>query len=157
MLDFGSVAVKASVEKHFEILNKSSVSQHTLLPVIYIYIFLDLFLTLIILSVSVFLPSQMRASFSLSRFKQPPLSQSEFQCLVEKGEVAGQSAVRVPVSFSPVAVDSSSVNYLSLTCPGALNKTLLKLTGSCIGRHRISLQHRIATPSPDSPCLLAPL
>ncbi|XP_046903244.1 cilia- and flagella-associated protein 65 [Hypomesus transpacificus] len=99
VLDFGSVAVKASVEKHFEILNKSS----------------------------------MRASFSLSRFKQPPLSQSEFQCLVEKGEVAGQSAVRVPVSFSPVAVDSSSVNYLSLTCPGALNKTLLKLTGSCIG------------------------
>ena len=39
VLDFGSVAVKASVEKHFEILNKSSVSQHTLLPVIYIYIY----------------------------------------------------------------------------------------------------------------------
>uniref|UniRef100_A0AAY5F236 CFAP65 fourth Ig-like domain-containing protein n=1 Tax=Electrophorus electricus TaxID=8005 RepID=A0AAY5F236_ELEEL len=39
----------------------------------------------------------------------------------------------VPVCFTPLAVDSASADYLSLTCLGAVSRCLLKVTGSCIG------------------------
>ncbi|XP_029557900.1 cilia- and flagella-associated protein 65 isoform X2 [Salmo trutta] len=99
VLEFGNVPVGCTMERHFEILNPSSIT----------------------------------TSFSLSRMQRPALSESVFQCGIQKGEVAPRTSIRVPVIFSPVTVDSTTVDYLSLTCPGALSKTLLKVTGTCIG------------------------
>ncbi|KAK6315486.1 hypothetical protein J4Q44_G00150150 [Coregonus suidteri] len=99
VLEFGNVPVGCTMERHFEILNPSSIT----------------------------------TSFSLSRMQRPALSESVFQCGVQKGEVAPRTSIRVAVLFSPVTVDSTTVDYLSLTCPGALSRTLLKVTGTCIG------------------------
>ncbi|XP_055727921.1 cilia- and flagella-associated protein 65 isoform X2 [Salvelinus fontinalis] len=99
VLEFGNVPVGCTMERHFEILNPSSIT----------------------------------TSFSLSRMQRPALSESVFQCGIQKGEVAPRTSITVPVIFSPVTVDSTTVDYLSLSCPGALNKTLLKVTGTCIG------------------------
>ncbi|CAB1346896.1 unnamed protein product [Coregonus sp. 'balchen'] len=99
VLEFGNVPVGCTMERHFEILNPSSIT----------------------------------TSFSLSRMQRPALSESVFQCGVQQGEVAPRTSIRVAVLFSPVTVDSTTVDYLSLTCPGALSRTLLKVTGTCIG------------------------
>lgn len=81
---------------------------------------------------------QVTASFSLSRLSGGvPLLGSEFSCDVTRGEVAPGGPLRVRVTYTPALVDSVSVEYLSLKCRGALNETLLKLTGNCVGRgHR---------------------
>ncbi|KAL0985623.1 hypothetical protein UPYG_G00159560 [Umbra pygmaea] len=99
VLEFGSVAVGCTEERHFDILN----------------------------------PSTVTTSFSLSRIVRPALLESVFHSGVQKGEVAPRSSTRVSVSFCPVTVDTTSVDYLSLTCPGALSKTLIKVTGTCTG------------------------
>ncbi|KAM6946159.1 cilia- and flagella-associated protein 65 [Aplochiton taeniatus] len=77
--------------------------------------------------------SPVKASFTLCRLRRPRLSPSAFHCDVARGEVAPGATARVPVTFSPLSVDSTSMDYLSLSCPGALSNTLLKLTGSSIG------------------------
>lgn len=64
--------------------------------------------------------------------------ESVFECSVREGLVGPGSSVQVPVFFSPVAVDSSSVEYLCLSSPGALSKQLLKLTGSCCGLYTLN-------------------
>ncbi|XP_076858756.1 cilia- and flagella-associated protein 65 isoform X2 [Brachyhypopomus gauderio] len=99
LLEFGSVAIGSSVQKHFEIYN----------------------------------PSAVDASFSLACLRRAAHAESVFQCDVQEGRVGAQSALRVPVCFTPLTVDSASVDYLSLTCPGAVARDLLKLTGTCIG------------------------
>ncbi|XP_030642525.1 cilia- and flagella-associated protein 65 [Chanos chanos] len=99
LLDFGSVAVGATVESHFEIYNSSSVSAH----------------------------------FTLSWLRRSALLDRVFRCEVREGLLAPQSALKVPVCFSPCCVDTSSVDYLSLACPGAVSKNLLKVTGTCFG------------------------
>ncbi|XP_041929012.1 cilia- and flagella-associated protein 65 isoform X1 [Alosa sapidissima] len=81
----------------------------------------------------IFNPSPVTSSFSLSRLQRPALLDSVFECSVCEGLLTPGSSVQVPVCFSPVAVDSSSVEYLCLSSPGALSKQLVKLTGSCCG------------------------
>ncbi|XP_037646659.1 cilia- and flagella-associated protein 65 isoform X1 [Sebastes umbrosus] len=82
----------------------------------------------------IFNPSPVTASFSLSRLSGGvPLLGSEFSCDVTRGEVAPGGPLRVRVTYTPALVDSVSVEYLSLKCRGALNETLLKLTGNCVG------------------------
>ncbi|XP_035391658.1 cilia- and flagella-associated protein 65 isoform X1 [Electrophorus electricus] len=78
-------------------------------------------------------PSSVSACFSLALMRRAALVESVFQCDVWEGQVAAHSALRVPVCFTPLAVDSASADYLSLTCLGAVSRCLLKVTGSCIG------------------------
>ncbi|RXN28038.1 coiled-coil domain-containing protein 108 [Labeo rohita] len=99
VLEFGSVAVGDSLERHFEIYNLSTVS----------------------------------TTFSLSWLRRPALMDSVFCCEVREGKIAPNSVLKVPICFSPLTVDSISVDYLSLTCPGAVGKDLLKVSGTCIG------------------------
>ncbi|KAK7168813.1 hypothetical protein R3I93_004958 [Phoxinus phoxinus] len=99
VLEFGSVAVGDSHEKHFEIYNLSTVS----------------------------------TTFSLSWLRRPPLMESVFSCEVHEGKIAPHSVLKVPICFSPLTVDSISVDYLCLTCPGAVSEDLLKVSGTSIG------------------------
>ncbi|XP_048049329.1 LOW QUALITY PROTEIN: cilia- and flagella-associated protein 65 [Megalobrama amblycephala] len=99
VLEFGSVAVGNSLEKHFEIYNLSTVS----------------------------------TTFNLSWLRRPPLMESVFHCEVHEGKIAPHSVLKVPVCFSPLTVDSISVDYLCLTCHGAVSEDLLKVSGTCIG------------------------
>ncbi|KAJ8004474.1 hypothetical protein DPEC_G00136070 [Dallia pectoralis] len=78
-------------------------------------------------------PTSVTTSFSLSRLRCPLLSESLFHCSVQKGELGPRASIRVPVCFSPLTVDSISIDYLSLRFPGALSKTIIKVTGNCIG------------------------
>ncbi|KAM3861924.1 LOW QUALITY PROTEIN: cilia- and flagella-associated protein 65 [Diretmus argenteus] len=79
-------------------------------------------------------PSPVTASFSLSRLRGGvPLLGAEFSCDVTEGSLVPGASLRASVTYTPTAVDAVSVEYLSLACPGALGKTLLKLTGKCIG------------------------
>uniref|UniRef100_UPI0009B41025 cilia- and flagella-associated protein 65 n=1 Tax=Monopterus albus TaxID=43700 RepID=UPI0009B41025 len=74
------------------------------------------------------------ASFSLSQLSSGiPFLGSEFSCDVTRGKVAPGESQRATVTFSPAVVDTVSVEYLSLKCSGALNESMLKLTGTCIG------------------------
>lgn len=59
---------------------------------------------------------------------------SEFRCNPTSGTVGPSELLQATVSYTPAVVDAVSVEYMSLECPGALNKTQLKLTGDCIGR-----------------------
>ncbi|XP_059896106.1 cilia- and flagella-associated protein 65 isoform X1 [Gadus macrocephalus] len=78
--------------------------------------------------------SPVTASFAFSCLQGgTPQLGSEFSCDVSSGEVAPGSSLRATVHYSPVVVDTVAVDYLTLVCPGALNKTQLKLTGTCIG------------------------
>ncbi|KAM9346883.1 cilia- and flagella-associated protein 65 [Symphorus nematophorus] len=82
----------------------------------------------------IFNPSPVMASFCLSRLPNGmPLLESEFSCDVTRGEVVPGGSLRATVTFTPAVVDTVSVEYLSLKCKGALNETLLKLTGNCAG------------------------
>ncbi|XP_053184754.1 cilia- and flagella-associated protein 65 [Scomber japonicus] len=82
----------------------------------------------------IFNPSPVTASFSLSRlFGGVPLLGSEFSCDITRGKVAPGGSLQVTVTYTPAAVDTVFVEYLSLQCRGALSKTLIKLTGNCIG------------------------
>ncbi|KAM4608647.1 cilia- and flagella-associated protein 65 [Polymixia lowei] len=79
-------------------------------------------------------PSPVTASFSLCRLRGGvPRLGSEFSCDITRGEVTPGASLRAAVTFTPVAVDTVSVDYLSLSYPGALSRAVLKLTGSCIG------------------------
>ncbi|XP_067299570.1 cilia- and flagella-associated protein 65 [Pseudorasbora parva] len=77
--------------------------------------------------------STVGTTFSLSWLRRPPLLESVFHCEVHEGKIAPQSVLKVPVCFCPLTVDSISVDYLCLTCPGAISKDLLKVSGTCIG------------------------
>ncbi|XP_035460487.2 cilia- and flagella-associated protein 65 isoform X2 [Scophthalmus maximus] len=82
----------------------------------------------------IFNPSPVAASFSLSRlFGGVPLFGSEFTCDVTSGDVVSGGSLRATVTYTPAAVDTVSVEYLSVECRGAVNETLLKLTGSSTG------------------------
>ncbi|XP_026150303.1 cilia- and flagella-associated protein 65 isoform X2 [Mastacembelus armatus] len=82
----------------------------------------------------IFNPSSVTASFSLSRLSdEVPLFGSEFSCDVTSGKVEPGESQWVAVNYSPAVVDTVSVEYLRLTCRGALNDTVLKLSGTCIG------------------------
>ncbi|XP_055071936.2 cilia- and flagella-associated protein 65 [Misgurnus anguillicaudatus] len=99
VLEFGSVAVGDSLERHFEIYNPSTVS----------------------------------TTFKLSWLRRPALMDVVFRCEVREGQIEPHSVLKVPVWFSPLTVDSRSVDYLWLTCLGAVSKDLLKVSGSSIG------------------------
>ena len=76
----------------------------------------------------------MTASFAFSRLQGgAPRLGSEFSCDVCSGEVAPGASLRATVTYSPGVVDTVAVDYLTVVCPGALNKTQLKLTGTCVG------------------------
>ncbi|CAL8266013.1 unnamed protein product [Lota lota] len=78
--------------------------------------------------------SPVTASFAFSRLQGgTPQLGSEFSCDVSSGEVAPGASLRATVTYTPVVVNTVAVDYLTLMCPGALNKTQLKLTGNCIG------------------------
>lgn len=78
---------------------------------------------------------QVAASFSLSRlFGGVPLFGSEFTCDVTSGDVVSGGSLRATVTYTPAAVDTVSVEYLSVECRGAVNETLLKLTGTSTGK-----------------------
>lgn len=79
-------------------------------------------------------PSLVPVSFTLSRLSGGiTLLGSLFTCDITSAEVAPGASVQATVGFTPTTVDTTSVEYLSLICRGAINKSLLKLTGSCIG------------------------
>ncbi|XP_060910642.1 cilia- and flagella-associated protein 65 [Labrus mixtus] len=85
-------------------------------------------------SFEIFNPSPVYALFCLSPLSDDvPLLGSLFSCDESRGEVAPGGSFRVTVTYSPAVVDTVSVDYLSLKCSGALNETLLKLTGNAIG------------------------
>lgn len=85
---------------------------------------------------------QVTASFSLSRLSSGvPLLGSEFSCDVARGKVAPGESLRSTVTYTPAVVDTVSVEYLSLKCRGALNETLLKLTGNCVGKGHTENTH----------------
>ncbi|KAJ8350300.1 hypothetical protein SKAU_G00254300 [Synaphobranchus kaupii] len=99
VLEFGSVPVGQALERHFHILNPSSVS----------------------------------ASFRLAGVGRVALEGSVFGCEELEGRVAPGDRVRVPVCFSPLTPDCSSVEYLCVTCHGGPSKALLKLHGNSTG------------------------
>lgn len=76
---------------------------------------------------------QVLTSFSLTCMKRPALMESVFECDVQEGQVAPCSVLKVPVRFTPLTVDSTSVDYFRLSCPGGISTDVLKVTGSCIG------------------------
>lgn len=78
-------------------------------------------------------PSSVLTTFSLTRMKRPALMESVFECDVQEGQVAPCSVLRVPVRFTPLTVDNTSVDYFRLTFPGGISTDVLKVTGSCIG------------------------
>ncbi|XP_056144876.1 cilia- and flagella-associated protein 65 [Lampris incognitus] len=79
-------------------------------------------------------PCPVTASFSLSQLREEKLLLgSEFSCNVTSGEVAPGASLRVKVTYAPFIVDTVSVDYLSINCPGTLSKSQLKVTGKCIG------------------------
>ncbi|MCJ8732733.1 hypothetical protein PDJAM_G00214590 [Pangasius djambal] len=78
-------------------------------------------------------PSSVLTSFFLTRVIRPTLMESVFECDVKEGQVAPCSVLRVPVRFTPLTVDSTSVDYFRLSCPGGISTDVLKVTGSCIG------------------------
>lgn len=59
--------------------------------------------------------------------------ESVFRCEVHEGKIAPYSVLKVPVRFFPLTVDTISVDYLCLTCHGAVSEDLLKVSGTCIG------------------------
>lgn len=78
---------------------------------------------------------QVTASFSFSPLSDfVPLSGPEFSCDVSAGEMGPGESLPATVTYKPTVVDTTSIEYLSLRCRGALSETLLKLTGSCVGR-----------------------
>uniref|UniRef100_UPI0037E8BD37 cilia- and flagella-associated protein 65 n=1 Tax=Semicossyphus pulcher TaxID=241346 RepID=UPI0037E8BD37 len=82
----------------------------------------------------IFNPSPVTASFSLSQLSnEVPLLGSQFSCDESRGEVAPGESLRATVTYTPAVVDTVSIDYLSLQCRGALDKTLLKLTGKGVG------------------------
>lgn len=90
-------------------------------------------LTLFYLSLSLCL-SQVTTSFTLSLLTDwAPLTGLEFTCDMTDGEVVPGGSVWANVSFTPTVVDSSSIQYLSVKCRGAVMETQLKLSGGCIG------------------------
>ncbi|XP_070694450.1 cilia- and flagella-associated protein 65 [Pempheris klunzingeri] len=83
---------------------------------------------------NIFNPSHVTASFSLTQLSNGvPLSGSEFSCDVTRGKVVPGGSLQATVTYTPAMVDTVSIEYLSLKCRGALNETLLKLTGECVG------------------------
>ncbi|XP_061697979.1 cilia- and flagella-associated protein 65 isoform X3 [Syngnathoides biaculeatus] len=79
-------------------------------------------------------PSHVTAFFSLTRLPGGvPLFGSEFFCDVSSGKVAPGGSLSAKVTFAPTVAGSVSVEYLTVECKGALNKTVLKLTGNCAG------------------------
>ncbi|KAI5107294.1 cilia- and flagella-associated protein 65, partial [Silurus meridionalis] len=78
-------------------------------------------------------PSSVLTSFSLTCVKKPALMESVFECDVQEGQVAPCTVLTVPVRFTPLTVDSTSVDYFQLSCPGGISTDILKVTGSCIG------------------------
>ncbi|XP_028847047.1 cilia- and flagella-associated protein 65 isoform X2 [Denticeps clupeoides] len=127
LLPFDEVPVGGTKEKFFHLQNVSSVFK-TLLFIRRksdIVTLFDLWFGVVLCQVS--------ASFRLSWLRRPALMERVFGCELREGLVSPGSSVRVPVSFAPVAVDTCSVDYLSLSCPGAPGRRLLKLTGSGCG------------------------
>ncbi|KAJ3591519.1 hypothetical protein NHX12_006652, partial [Muraenolepis orangiensis] len=83
---------------------------------------------------TIFNPSPVTASFSISPLRGGrPQLESEFICDVHSGAVSPGACLKATATYTPVAVDTVAVDYLTLVCPGALSKTQLKLTGNCIG------------------------
>ncbi|XP_061775397.1 cilia- and flagella-associated protein 65 [Nerophis ophidion] len=79
-------------------------------------------------------PSHVTAFFSLTRLSGGlPLLGSEFICDINSGNVAPGETVSAKVTFVPTVADSVSVEYLTIECKGALNQTVLKLTGDSAG------------------------
>ncbi|XP_061648370.1 LOW QUALITY PROTEIN: cilia- and flagella-associated protein 65 [Phyllopteryx taeniolatus] len=79
-------------------------------------------------------PSHVTAFFSLTRLSGGvPLLGSEFFCDVSSGKVAPGGSMSAKVTFVPTVAGSVSVEYLTVECKGALNKTVLKLIGNCAG------------------------
>ncbi|XP_061923625.1 cilia- and flagella-associated protein 65 isoform X2 [Entelurus aequoreus] len=82
----------------------------------------------------VYNPSHVTAFFSLTRLSGGlPLLGSEFICDINSGNVAPGETVSAKVTFVPTVADSVSVEYLTIECKGALNQTVLKLTGNSAG------------------------
>ncbi|TRY54345.1 hypothetical protein DNTS_011111 [Danionella cerebrum] len=77
--------------------------------------------------------SSVATAFSLSWLRRPALMESVFQCELNEGSIPAHSVVKVSLLFSPLTVDSTSVDYLSLTCPGEVSEDLLKVSGTCLG------------------------
>ncbi|TSK92887.1 Cilia- and flagella-associated protein 65 [Bagarius yarrelli] len=78
-------------------------------------------------------PSSVLTTFSLTRMKTPALMESVFECDVQEGQMSPGSVLKVPVRYTPLTVDSTSVDYFHLSCPGGISTDVLKVTGSCIG------------------------
>lgn len=126
VMDFGCVAVGHTLHKHFEIYNPSLVSVVHRITKVHNKWLPNYF---------TFVSSQVPVSFTLSRLSGGiTLLGSLFTCDITSAEVAPGASVQATVGFTPTTVDTTSVEYLSLICRGAINKSLLKLTGSCIGR-----------------------
>lgn len=93
-----------------------------------------LFVVLICLElISALFLFQVLTSFSLTHVKRPALMESVFQCDVQEGQVSPCSVLKVSVRFTPLTVDSTSVDYFRLSCPGGNSTDVLEVTGSCIG------------------------
>lgn len=132
VLSFGSVAVGKSSQKSFEIFNPTPVR----ITAIRIHITRKCkFLRALTHFLSRYLCwSQVTTSFTLSLLTDwVPLTGLEFTCDMTDGEVVPGGSVCANVSFTPTVVDSSSIQYLSLKCRGAVIETLLKLSGGCKG------------------------
>jgi len=67
--------------------------------------------------------------------------ESVFSCEVHEGKIAPHSVLKVPVCFSPLTEDLISVDYLCLTCPGAVSEDLLKVSGTSIGTIQCITKH----------------
>ncbi|XP_028250251.1 cilia- and flagella-associated protein 65 isoform X2 [Parambassis ranga] len=84
--------------------------------------------------IDIFNPCPVSVPFSLSQLSTGiPFFRSEFSCDVTRGELAPGGSLRAMVTYTPAVVDAVSVCDLSLKYRGALSKSLLKLTGKCIG------------------------
>ncbi|KAM4731000.1 cilia- and flagella-associated protein 65 [Anableps anableps] len=82
----------------------------------------------------IFNPSPVNVCFSLSRLPGgAAMVGSHFSWDVTSDKIAPGGSLQVSVTYSPAVVDIVSVEYLSVSYGGALSKTLIKLTGNCIG------------------------
>ncbi|XP_029460888.1 cilia- and flagella-associated protein 65 isoform X2 [Rhinatrema bivittatum] len=85
--------------------------------------------------------SSVSVQFRIERMKQPSsLEDDVFFCTVTQAEAPAYGKLQIPVQFAPHIVGAESVDYFSVVPVGSIIRSVLKVTGSCLGPS-MSLQY----------------
>ncbi|XP_029442146.1 uncharacterized protein LOC115082029 [Rhinatrema bivittatum] len=78
--------------------------------------------------------SSVSVQFRIERMKQPSsLEDDVFFCTVTQAEAPAYGKLQIPVQFAPHIVGAESVDYFSVVPVGSIIRSVLKVTGSCLG------------------------